>query len=73
MITVEAADVGLRVTIPSDELPPERVSAFVDWLRLEALARRSRLTEEEAGRMAEAAKASWWSANKDRFIPPDEA
>jgi hypothetical protein len=73
MILVEAAESSLRVTIPTDEVPPERVSAFVDWLRLEALARRSRLTEEEAGQMAEAAKASWWAANKDRFIPPGEA
>lgn len=67
MITVESAETSLRVTIPTDEVPPERVSAFVDWLRLEALSLRGRLTEAQAGQMAEAAKAAWWSANKARF------
>jgi len=52
MITVETTDASLRVTIPADEVPPERVSAFVDSLRLEALARRSRLSEADAGQMA---------------------
>jgi hypothetical protein len=69
MITVESTDASLRVTIPRDEVPPERVNAFVDWLRLEALARRSHLSEGTASQMAEGAKAAWWAANKDRFIP----
>ncbi len=60
----------MRVTIPKDELPPERVNSFLDWLRLEALARRSRLGEPEAERLAEELKASWWAANKERFIQP---
>ena len=72
MITIETTEAGLRVTIPKDDVPPERVGSFVDWLRLEALARRSRLTEADADGLAEEAKASWWTANKDRFIPPGE-
>ena len=73
MITVETTDASLRVTIPKDEVPPERVNSLLDWLRLEALAQRSRLPGAEAGRMAEAAKAAWWAANKERFIPPVQA
>lgn len=73
MILVETAESSLRVTIPTDEVPPERVSAFVDSMRLEALAQRSSLAEGEADQMAEVAKASWWAANKDRFIPPGAA
>ena len=72
MITVEATDAGMRVTIPKDEEPPERVNAFVDWLRLEAVARRSGLSEVDADRLAEEIKADWWTKNKDRFIPPAE-
>ena len=70
MITVEATDAGMRVTIPRDEVPPERVSSFVDWLRLEAVARQSRLSEVNADRLAEEIKADWWAKNKGRFIPP---
>ena len=72
MITVETTEAGLRVTIPKGEVPPERLGSFVDWLRLEALASRGDLTETDADRLAEEAKASWWAANKDRFIPPGE-
>jgi len=72
MITVENTEAGLRVTIPKDEVPPERVNSFLDWLRLESVARRSALTEDQAGRLAEQTTAEWWASNKQRFIPPTE-
>lgn len=68
MITVETTETGVRVTIPKDEVPADRLNSFLDWLRLEAVARRSDLTEAEANRIAEDLKAEWWSANKHRFI-----
>ncbi len=70
MITVETTDTGVRVTIPKEEVPTDRLNSFLDWLRLEAIVRRSSLTEEEAGRLAEGIKTGWWAANKDRFIKP---
>ena len=70
MITVETTDTGVRVTIPKDEVPADRLNSFLDWLRLEAIVRRSSLTEEEAGRLAEEIKTGWWAANKARFINP---
>jgi hypothetical protein len=72
MITVETTEAGVRVTVPKDEVPPERLNAFLDWLRFESLARQSHLTEEEADRLAEEAKADWWARNKQRFIPPGQ-
>ena len=60
----------MRVTIPRDEVPPERLNSFLDWLRLESIACKSRLTEPEADRLAEAAKADWWAANKERVVRP---
>ena len=70
MITVEATEQAVRVTIPKDEVPVDRLNSFLDWLRLEGVARRSNLDEAEAGRLAEEIKAGWWVANKDRFIKP---
>ena len=58
------------VTIPKDEVPADRLNSFLDWLRLEAIVRRSDLTEVAAGNLAEEIKAGWWAANKDRFIKP---
>ncbi len=72
MITVEKTDVDLRVTISKDAVPPKRLNALLDWLRLEELAQRSRLTEADADRLADELKAGWWAANKDRLIPSSE-
>lgn len=72
MITVETTETDVRVTIPRDAVPPKQLNAFLDWLRLEEIAQRSRLTETDADRLAEEAKAGWWTANKEKLIPPSE-
>jgi hypothetical protein len=72
MITVEKTDTDVRVTIPRNAVPPKQLNAFLDWLRLEEIAQRSDLTEEDADRIAEEIKAEWWAANKEKFIPPHE-
>jgi hypothetical protein len=72
MITVEKTNTELRVTIPNDAVPPKRLNALLDWLRLEELVQRSRLTEIEADRIADEIKAGWWATNKTRFIPASE-
>lgn len=69
MITVEKTNTGVRVTIPKDALAPHQLNAFLDWLRLEEVAQRSRLTDEEADRIANEIKTEWWAANKDRLLP----
>ena len=70
MITVENTKTDVRVTIPKDAVPPKRLNALLDWLRLEEIVQRSRLTEADADRIADDIKAEWWAANKTRFIPP---
>lgn len=70
MITVETTDTDVHVTIPKNEVPAERLNTFLGWLRLEAIARRSDLTEEAASRLADEIKQGWWAANKDRFTKP---
>ena len=72
MITVENTATDVRVTISKDAVPPKRLNALLDWLRLEEVVQRSRLTEEDADRIADDIKAAWWTANKSRFIPADE-
>jgi hypothetical protein len=69
MITVEKTDTDVRMTIPKDAVPPKQLNALLNWLRLEEIAQRSGLTEEEADRIAEEIKAEWWATNKEKFIP----
>ena len=68
MITVEKTDSSIHVTIPISDIPPGRFNSFLDWLRLEGIVRRSTLSEEEAGRLADEIKTGWWAANKHLFI-----
>jgi hypothetical protein len=72
MITVETTDATVRVTIPKNEVPADRLNWFVDSLRLEAIARKSHLTEDEASHLADDIKAGWWAANRHRFTKPAE-
>ena len=72
MITVETTESSVRVTIPKNEMPADRLNRFVEALRLEAIARKSQLTEEEASHLADEFKAEWWAANRHRFTKPAE-
>ena len=72
MITVETTDSTVRVTIPKSEVPADRLNWFVESLRLEAIARKSHLTEEEASHLADEIKEGWWAATRHRFANPAE-
>ncbi len=72
MITVETTDATVRVTIPINEVPTERVNWFIDSLRLEAIAGKSNLSEDEASHLADEIKTGWWAANRHRFIKAAE-
>lgn len=67
MIAVEASEKTIRVSIPTDGMAAETVNTFVDWRRVEAAARRSRLTQDQAWKLSEEVKSDWWSRNQSRF------
>jgi hypothetical protein len=66
MIAVETTEKAIHISIPTEGMPAEAVNAFVDWLRVEAAARRSRLTEDQAWKLSEEIKSEWWSRNQSR-------
>lgn len=67
MIAVETNDHEIRVNISTDGMSAEAVRAFLDWLRVEAAARRSRLTDDAAWKLSENVKSGWWVQNQSRF------
>ena len=71
MVAVESDEHQIRLTIPTERMPPEDVDRFVAWIRAEAVARQSQLTEQDASRLAEEVNAGWWERNKARFEPSD--
>jgi hypothetical protein len=50
----------------------EQESAGRPRRSLSEIAADSRMTVEEADRMADQAKTRWWAGNRHRFIQPDE-
>ena len=69
MIAVKAEKERLEVSIPTEGMTPEEISNFVSWLRVETVARRSKLTEDAAWNLSEEIKSDWWQANEHRFRP----
>ncbi|MGH7945554.1 MAG: hypothetical protein ACREF9_11150 [Opitutaceae bacterium] len=67
MLAVHADKNEIRVSIPTGDMTPEEVSAFVSWLRVESTVRRSKLTPAAAWRLSEDIKSDWWQANEHRF------
>jgi len=67
LIAVKAENDRLQVTIPTQGVSPDEVGDFVSWLRVETIARRSKLTPEAAWKLSEDIKSSWWQANEHRF------
>jgi hypothetical protein len=71
MIAVETNDHEIRVNIPTAGMSAEAVRAFLDWLRVEAAARCSRLTDDAAWKLSEDVKSGWW-ADKFQVVPRTE-
>ena len=71
MIAVESSEETIHIRIPRGEVRDEALDAWMDWLKLESIAEKSRLSEQEADAMAEESKAQWWQANRRRFVSPE--
>jgi len=69
MVAVEADQHAIRLTIPTEGMPPEEVSLLINWLRAEVVARRSKLTDAAAHQLADEVNSGWWARNQARFVP----
>ena len=67
MVQVKADKGVVRMIFPTAGMSPEQVNDFVTWLQVEAIARLSKLTAQDAWQLSEEIKAGWWEQNKQRF------
>jgi hypothetical protein len=65
-IMFETDDVVLR--FPKQLVSSVYVQNFLERLRLETIALKSRLSEEQAWELSEEAKQQWWQKNKQAFL-----
>lgn len=64
MIEIKKDQRQYVVSFPEDVAGQNYVEKFLDYLRYAELASRSKLTEEDAVRLSEELKSSWWQENK---------
>lgn len=69
MITIEATENEIHVTIPRGDLEPGQIEAILRPFRFTALVSGSRMSKAEAMKLAEESKADWWAKNEHRFAP----
>ena len=72
MITMEATETEIHVTIPRGEMDLAQIEAILRPFRFTALVSGSQMSKAEAMRLAEESKADWWAKNERRFAPSTE-
>ncbi|MCI0611951.1 hypothetical protein L0244_03080 [bacterium] len=65
-ITFEAEDVVLK--FPKRLVSSAYLQNFLEKLRLEMLAMKSLMTEEQVWELSEEVKQQWWDKNKEAFL-----
>lgn len=63
------ADGRIVFSFPKEALPHSEQVSFVSFVKAEWAAHQSRLTQNDADRLADEVDASWWSENKQRILP----
>ena len=59
IINVKSENGVVHVSFPTEGMSPDEVNDFVTWLRVESIARRSKLTDEAAWQLSEEIKSGW--------------
>lgn len=65
-ISFEKDDVILK--FPKQYVSADYVQQFLERLRLEAIVKKSKLTEEQAWELSENLKQEWWGKNKENLL-----
>ena len=68
MIEIEVKNGDLILSFPKDLISSKYISRFIERLEMEKIAQKSLLSEENAWRLSEEIKESWWDRNRDRFL-----
>lgn len=55
-------------SFPNDEFRAKDIQEIGSLVRVALIARKSRMSAEEAEAIAEDIKASWWGENRDRIL-----
>jgi len=68
MIQITFKDNEAILKFPKQLISSGYVQEFLERLRLETIAEKSQLTDEQAWELSEKIKQEWWQKNKDEFL-----
>ena len=68
MLEVSRQGKKILISIDQDMISSDSFLKFMEQMKVEEIAQKSQLTEEDAISIAEEIKADWWNKNKDRLL-----
>jgi hypothetical protein len=68
MLETFTTDGRVVISFPESALSPDKREEFLTLLKSEWSARQSRMTKEDATRLAKELDAGWWSRNRERIL-----
>lgn len=68
MIEIKKHKKQYQISFPESLVDQSYVEKFLDYLRYAEISSKSRLSEEDAMRLSEELKSSWWEENKDDVL-----
>lgn len=68
MLEVERKGEKIFISIDQDMISNDYFLKFMERMELEELAKKSKLTEEDAMSISESIKEDWWQKNKKKLL-----
>jgi hypothetical protein len=68
MIEIKKEKKQYQVSFPESLADQNYVEKFLDYLRYAEISSESKLSEEDAIRLSDELKSSWWQENKDDIL-----
>lgn len=68
MIKIKKDKKQYHISFPESLVDQSYVEKFLDYLRYAEISSKSTLSEEDAMRLSEELKSSWWQENKDDIL-----
>lgn len=68
MIEIKKEKQQYQISFSENLVNQNYVKKFLDYLRYAEISSKNELTEEDATRLSEELKSSWWQENKDNIL-----
>ena len=64
---VESVNNEIKLTFSKNALDITEIQSFIDYIKFREISALSKVTQEDANKLAEEINQSWWDKNKHKF------